>query len=129
MTYYLENQACKDSLRTPADILQTLTIAERKAFYLMSAEEVKYLKEECDIQNYVEHLRRGKLQKALGEEFPILVVKGTSLQLERFKIVFLLSLIDYQGVNYYYPSDFSLGDESFFSLASFSLLKSANLLL
>ena len=78
----------------------------------MTSEEVAYLVNECCIGEYVAHLRKGHENSAVGEDYPILVVKGTQLQLERFKMVFLLTLLDYQGFKYFYPSDFGLGEEA-----------------
>lgn len=114
MREYRENPATKEQL-SPMDLLrdpERFTNAERKAFLSMSGQEVIYLRDECFIEKYIEHLRKGASGKAIGTDFPILVVKGTKLQLERFKMVFLLSLIDYKGIKVYHPIDFALGNEA-----------------
>jgi len=106
--------------RTAKDVIKSLPTPEREAFFSMTEDELKYLKEECEIDNYIDYLRRGKQNQAVGSEFPVLVVKGTDLQLMRFKVVFLASLIDYQGVEQYYPSQFSLGEEVLEEMRNFT---------
>ena len=108
---YKYNPACAEK-RQPRDLLATFSTAEIKAFRTMTSEEVAYLVNECCISEYVAHLRKGHENSAVGEDYPILVVKGTQLQLERFKMAFLLTLLDYQGFKYFYPSDFGLGEEA-----------------
>ena len=108
---YKYNPACAEK-RQPKDLLATFSTAEIKAFRTMTPDEVAYLVNECCIGDYVAHLRKGHENSAVGEDYPILVVKGTQLQLERFKMVFLLTLLDYQGYKYFYPSDFGLGEDA-----------------
>ena len=108
---YKYNPACAEK-RQPKDLLATFSTAEIKAFRTMTSEEVAYLVDECCIGEYVAHLRKGHENSAVGEDYPILVVKGTQLQLERFKMAFLLTLLDYQGYKYFYPSDFGLGEDA-----------------
>lgn len=110
MTYYNDNPAIAER-RSLEDILTMFTSSEIRALKTMTPEEIEYLRTECDIDDYVNYLRRGKDNKALGSDFTIPIVKGTPLQLERFKMVFLLTLADFQGWKYYYPSQFSLGEE------------------
>lgn len=104
----LEQISPRDALEDP----ERFTDAERKAFGTMTRKEVEYLRDECFIADYIEHLRKGAVGKALGTDFPVLVVKGTKLQLERFKMVFLLSFLDYKGIEVYHPIDFALGKET-----------------
>lgn len=99
--------------RKPGDLLDTFSKSEKKAFSLMTNEELNYLKQDCLIDKYIAHLRNGALNKAVGSDFPILVVKGNHLQLERFKMTFLLSLMDYQGIQVYHPVDFQLGKHTY----------------
>jgi len=115
---YRFNPACAEQ-RTPKDVLKELPFADRKAFSLMTEDEINYLVKDCYIDKYVKYLRAGRKGLATGEDFPILVVKGTPLQLDRFRIVLLLKLIDFQGVAKYYPADFTLGDEKIEELRKF----------
>lgn len=114
MREYRENPSTKEAIK-PIDLLKDpkrFNNAERKAFLSMKREEVTYLRDECFINKYVTHLRRGANGTSLGADFPVLVVKGTKLQLERFKMTFLLSLIDYKGIEILHPLDFALGKEA-----------------
>lgn len=112
MKYYIDDNPSLKEKRTPDDVFQTFNEAEQKAYRSMHTSELLYLTKECLIQKYVTYLRRGRDNKAIGSDFPILVVQGTSLQLERYRLTFLLSLIDYQGTKDYYPNDFALGHEA-----------------
>ena len=102
-----DNPALKEKVSLKR-VLQSLNESEKKAFRSMSEQEIEYLSTECYIQEYVDYLRNGQENKAVGSDFPILVIQGTQLQLERYKVVFLLTLTNYQGVQEYYPDDFSL---------------------
>lgn len=112
---YRENASTNET-RTAQDLLddkELFSSAEKKAFYTLTKEEIKYLKEDCFINRYIDHLRKGNRGEANGVNFPILVVKGTKLQLERFKMVFLLSLVDFKGIKVFHPVDFQLGRDSY----------------
>lgn len=107
---YRFNPSCAEQ-RTPRDVLRTLPKADRKAFKTMTYSEVAYLTIECGINDYIKYLRKGKEGLVASEEFPVLIIKGTPLQLDRFRVTFLISLIDYQGTRVFYPAQFSLGEE------------------
>lgn len=120
MKHYVEfNPALKEQ-RSPKDVLETLTFSEKKAFHTMTDDEISYVRDECEIYNYIRYLRRGANKKAMGSDFPILVIQGTPLQLERYKVVFLISMIDYQGIKDYYPNDFALGLEALEEIKNFT---------
>lgn len=107
---YRQNPAINEQ-RPITDIFNTFTSSDRKAVKTMTPDEVEYLIKECYIEKYIEYLRNGKEGKANGGDFPVLIIKGTPLQLVRYKAIFLLTLRDYQGVKEYYPSQFELGAE------------------
>lgn len=105
---YVDNPSLKER-RTPQDLLKTFNKSEQIAVTSMSKEEIRYLRKECGINDYVSHLHAGFMNKAIGSDYPILVIKGSKLQLERYRLMFLLVLLDYQGVQVYHPADFQLG--------------------
>ena len=99
---YVDNPSLKER-RTPQDLLKTFNKSEQIAVTSMSKEEIRYLRKECGINDYVAHLHAGFMNKAIGSDYPILVIKGSKLQLERYRLMFLLVLLDYQGVQVYHP--------------------------
>lgn len=110
------NNPSFEERRTPEELFNDPSIftnSERKAVKSMTNDEIKYLRNECHICEYVAHLRKGDLGLANGSDFPILVAKGSKLQLERFKMIFLLSLIDFKGVRVFHPVDFQIGRDSY----------------
>ena len=90
---YVDNPSLKER-RTPQDLLKTFNKSEQIAVTSMSKEEIRYLRKECGINDYVAHLHAGFMNKAIGSDYPILVIKGSKLQLERYRLMFLLVLLD-----------------------------------
>ena len=109
---YIDNPSLHEQ-RGPLDVLRTFSETERKVAKSITKEEISYLLKECGIEDYIQHLRLGVEHKCVGSDFPILVIKGNKIQLEKYRLLFLLKFIDYQGIQVYHPVDFQLGRESY----------------
>lgn len=109
---YVDNPSLKEK-RTAQDLFNTFSKSEQIAVTSMTNEERHYLRYDCYIDDYIKHLRAGASNKAMGSDYPILVAKGNKLQLARFKLMFLICLLDYQGLQVYHPADFQLGRISY----------------
>lgn len=121
MRHYASEQ--NPSLReqkTARQLLETFLPKDRTLVESMSKKEIEYLFNDCGISDYVDYLREGRLGQTRGSEFPILVIQGTPEQLEKYRLILLLSLIDYQGEKNYYPNDFALGLEALEEIKSYT---------
>ena len=86
-------------------IVGMFSSAQLRLLKEMSKEEIHYMLESCRINDYIGHLKSRELSSA----FPVLLVKGDAVQLEKYKLLLLLKNMDLsRTVKCYYPSDFDI---------------------